>query len=140
MQSNIFVCGHKGSRTYRALKSRRSKISVITITRRRNNKGMSCHKAIVVLTGRAHCFHDKIYIYIYIHTYIYIYIHIYIYIYIYTYIYTYKISYKNCVSITVLNIYPSYCVKKSIIHEKTQGLFAPSKTYLKTTVNFTKQY
>ena len=28
-------------------------------------KCMSCHKAIVVITGRAHCFHDYIYIYIY---------------------------------------------------------------------------
>ena len=25
-------------------------------------KWMSCHKAIVVITGRAHCFHDCIYI------------------------------------------------------------------------------
>ena len=25
-------------------------------------KYMSCHKAIVVITGRAHCFHDYIYI------------------------------------------------------------------------------
>ena len=25
-------------------------------------KCMSCHKAIVVITGRAHCFHDNIYI------------------------------------------------------------------------------
>ena len=25
-------------------------------------KCMSCHKAIVVMTGRAHCFHDYIYI------------------------------------------------------------------------------
>ena len=25
-------------------------------------KCMSCHKAIVVVTGRAHCFHDYIYI------------------------------------------------------------------------------
>ena len=25
-------------------------------------KCMSCHKAIVVITGRAHCFHDYIYI------------------------------------------------------------------------------
>ena len=51
-------------------------------------KCMSCHKAIVVITGRAHCFHDYIYIYIYIFIYIYIYIYIYIniYIYIYTYI------------------------------------------------------
>ena len=30
-------------------------------------KCMSCHKAIVVITGRAHCFHDFIYIYIYIY-------------------------------------------------------------------------
>ena len=41
-------------------------------------KCMSCHKAIVVITGRAHCFHDYIYIYIYIYMYIYIYIYIYI--------------------------------------------------------------
>ena len=27
-------------------------------------KCMSCHKAIVVITGRADCFHDYIYIYI----------------------------------------------------------------------------
>ena len=26
------------------------------------SKCMSCHKAIVVITGRAHCFHDNIYI------------------------------------------------------------------------------
>ena len=25
---------------------------------------MCCHKAIVVITGRTHCFHDYIYIYI----------------------------------------------------------------------------
>ena len=25
-------------------------------------KCMGCHKAIVVITGRAHCFHDNIYI------------------------------------------------------------------------------
>ena len=31
-------------------------------------KCMSCHKAIVVITRRAHCFHDCIYIYI-IYTY-----------------------------------------------------------------------
>ena len=40
-------------------------------------KCMSCHKAIVVITGRAHCFYDYIYIYI-------LYIYIYIYIYIWT--------------------------------------------------------
>ena len=79
-------------------------------------KCMCCHKSIVVITGRAHCFHDYIftyilfshltfvilahcvcrgslmtaYIYIYFYTlYIYIYIYIsihYIYIYIYIYI------------------------------------------------------
>ena len=32
-------------------------------------KCMSCHKAIVVITGRAHYFHDNIYIYIYIYIY-----------------------------------------------------------------------
>ena len=32
-------------------------------------KCMSCHKAIVVITGSAHCFHDCIYIYIYIYIY-----------------------------------------------------------------------
>ena len=29
----------------------------------------SCHEAIVVITGRAHCFHDNIYIDIYIYIY-----------------------------------------------------------------------
>ena len=52
-------------------------------------KGMSCHKPIVVITGRAHCFHDNIYIYIYIYIYM---LHIYMYmLYIcYIYIYIYK--------------------------------------------------
>ena len=35
---------------------------------------ISCHKAIVVITGRAHCFHDNIITYIYIYIYICIYI------------------------------------------------------------------
>ena len=30
-------------------------------------KWMSCYKAIVVITGRAHCFHDSIYIYTSLH-------------------------------------------------------------------------
>ena len=30
-------------------------------------KCMSCHKAIVVITGRAHCFHDYVYIHICMH-------------------------------------------------------------------------
>ena len=52
---------------------------------------MSCHKAIVVITGRAHCFHDYIYIYVCIYymcvcVYIYMYIYIYIYMYVYMYI------------------------------------------------------
>ena len=76
--------------------------------------GHSCHKVIVVITGRAHCFHDCICIkptlrpsyfceiwalcvswisydhwttYTYIYIYIYIYIHIYMYMYIYIYVY-----------------------------------------------------
>ena len=58
-------------------------------------KCMRCHKAIVVITRRAHGFHDYIYTYIYIR---YIVIHIYIlcifYIYIYMYIYIYICIYK----------------------------------------------
>ena len=27
---------------------------------------MSCHKAIVVITGKGHCFHDNIYLSIYL--------------------------------------------------------------------------
>ena len=72
-------------------------------------KCMCCHKFIVVITGRAHCFHDYIFTYIlfshltfvilahcvcrgslmtaYIYIYIYIYIFLYI-IYIYIYFYT----------------------------------------------------
>ena len=30
-------------------------------------KCMSCHKAIVMITGRAHCFHDYVYIHICTH-------------------------------------------------------------------------
>ena len=67
-------------------------------------KCMSCHKAIVVITGRAHYFHDNIYIYIYIYIYTYIYLYIcivyifiyiciYIYVYIYIYIYIYSVMY-----------------------------------------------
>ena len=42
------ISGHEWSTTHRALKSHRSK--------------MSYHKAIVVATGRTHCFHENIYI------------------------------------------------------------------------------
>ena len=41
----------------------------------------NCHKVIVVITERVHCFHDHIYIYI-MCIYIYVYIYVYIYIYI----------------------------------------------------------
>ena len=58
-------------------------------------KGMSCHKAIVVITGRAHCFHDNIYTYIYIYICVCVYVvlhFIYIYIlYIYYIVHIYSI-------------------------------------------------
>ena len=85
-------------------------------------KCMSCHKAIVVITGRAHCFHGLhiyyahlafvrfehfkchgslmttyIYTYKYIYIYIYIYIYkcnMYVYIYVYIYIYIYIYIYR----------------------------------------------
>ena len=34
-----------------------------------SRKCMSCHEGIVVITGRAHCFHDYMYIYICMHVY-----------------------------------------------------------------------
>ena len=43
---------------------------------------MGCHKAIVVITGSAHCFHDYDYIYIILYIYYIIYIYIFIYIFI----------------------------------------------------------
>ena len=49
---------------------------LIYITVHHVPKCMSCRKAIVVMTGKAHCFHDYMYILIYIY-YIY-YIHDYI--------------------------------------------------------------
>ena len=55
------------------------------------NSCMSCHKAIVEIIGRAHCFHDSIYMHIYIYICIYNIYSIYICIYniysIYIYIY-----------------------------------------------------
>ena len=80
-------------------------------------KCMSCHKAIVVITGKAHCFHDCMgiapillmsglgslcvvgvldHLSSIIHTYIYIY-NIYIYIYIYVYIYKLVLYFVYCV-------------------------------------------
>ena len=60
-------------------------------------KCMSYHKAIVVISGRAHWFHNMC-VYICICICIYMYIYIYIYIYIYTYIYT-------CIYIYIYLIY-----------------------------------
>ena len=68
------ISGHKWSTTHRVLKSHRSKMSVIYMLAWKQcaipvitaihhlPKCKSCHKAIVVITGRAHCFHDNIYI------------------------------------------------------------------------------
>ena len=65
-------------------------------------KCMSCHKAIVVINGRAHCFHDNIYVYIYIIcTYIIYYILYSIYIY-YAYCYIYYI-YIICFPILLID-------------------------------------
>ena len=67
---------------------------------------MSFQKAIVVITGRAHCFHDNIYI-----TYMNIYnfqpsmLSCYIYIYIYIHIYIYIYNDENNVLSTWLNSY-----------------------------------
>ena len=62
------ISGHKWSMTHRVLKSHRSKMGVIYMLSWKQcalpvitTKCMSCHKAIVVITGRAHCFHDNIY-------------------------------------------------------------------------------
>ena len=56
-------------------------------------KCMSWYKAILVITERAYCFHDYIYIvfctYFLIYIFIYICVFIYIYIYIYIYIFQY---------------------------------------------------
>ena len=62
------------------------------------------HKAIVVITGRAHCFLSwlHIYIYIYIHTYIHTYIHIDI------HIYTERESFKvqdDFINLLLFNLY-----------------------------------
>ena len=79
----VVIIGHKWSTTHTVLKSHRSKMSVIymlswkheklvehslvhwyqqCVTVHHVPKCMSCHKAIVVITRRAHCFHDNIYI------------------------------------------------------------------------------
>ena len=89
----IYISSHKWSTTHRVFKSHSSKMNVIymlllkqcalpVITPMAHGpKCMSCHKAIAVITGRTHCFHDSIYIYIYIYIYIiYICMHVCMYI------------------------------------------------------------
>ena len=49
-------------------------------------KCMSCHKAIVVITGRAHCFHDCTHTHTHTHTHRYKYIYVYVYLYSIIYI------------------------------------------------------
>ena len=79
----IHMSGHKWSTTHRVLKSHRDKTSVIymlswkqcvlpvTTPMAHVPRCMSYHKAIVVITGKAHCLHDNIYVYTYIYIYIY---------------------------------------------------------------------
>ena len=45
-------------------------------------KCMSCHKAIVVITGREHCFHDCTHTHTHRYKYIYVYVYLYSIIYI----------------------------------------------------------
>ena len=78
----IYIHGQKGFMTYKALKSCNhennvpSQLSPQSLCAnsctsahdvRHVPKCMSCHKTIVVITRRAYCFHDCIYIYIYIY-------------------------------------------------------------------------
>ena len=72
-------------------------------------KCMSCHKDIVMKTGKAHSFHDFINIYLittlgrfYIYIY-YIYVYV-IYVYIYIYIYIYIIIYNLYIYIIYMYI------------------------------------
>ena len=104
----IYISSHKWSTTHRVFKSHSSKINVIymlllkqcalpVITPMAHGpKCMSCHKAIAVITGSIHCFHDSIYIYIYIYIYIlYIYMYACMYVYIFiiiTVIYSIKVK------------------------------------------------
>ena len=55
---------------------------------RHMSKCMSCHKAIVMITHRAHCIHDYIYV-IYVHMYICV-------VYIYAHIGSVKFEYSVC--------------------------------------------
>ena len=72
-------------------------VQTVHITVHHVPKCMSCYKAIVVITGKEHCFHDCIYImsilllwdlstlYVMDHSWPLIYIYIYIYIYVFIY-------------------------------------------------------
>ena len=72
-----YVSGHKWSATHRMLRSHRSKMGVIYMHHENNvpsrlspqwlcGNSFTWHKAIMVITGRANCFHDCIQIYIHI--------------------------------------------------------------------------
>ena len=82
-------------------------------------KCMTCHKAIMVITGGAYCFPDYIYMYLF---YIYIYPHIYTlfpYIYTWTCIYTYKYINNICIyKIYVCMIYIYMCVCVYIVFNR----------------------
>ena len=66
-------------------------------------KCMSCHKSIVVMIGRAHCFHDCMYIYnICINIYIYACIYTCIYTYIYKFVCIYVCMFSRQKKITIL--------------------------------------
>ena len=77
-RSDAIFCSARLS--YQAMSSTRTQsqlcaaISTLSFFSVKFPKCMSCRKAIVVITGRAHRFHDSMYIYIYIYRYIYIYI------------------------------------------------------------------
>ena len=85
-------------------------------------KCMSCNKAIVVINGRAHCFHDFIYI---LHLFCFceiwekfehfIYIYIYIYIYILLLLLTGFGGHANVFFISTLNI---ILISKSFFHSR----------------------
>ena len=95
-------------------------------------KCMRCHKAIVVITRRAHGFHDYIYTYIYIYPYIiYIYTSFFIHMYYwYTYIY-YIYSYLYIYFMYILYIYIYvyiYIYKMYYVRLKLTGTNKPKST------------
>ena len=100
----IYISGHKWSTKHRVFKYHSRKMSVIymlswkqcvlpvTTPMAHVPRCMSYHKAIVVITGKAHCLHDNIYVYTYIYIYIYIY---YIYMYVCLHLYYYYCNLLN---------------------------------------------